>query len=90
MVRSTSSLAADQRIDLALARRLVEIGGVFLQGAAAAVAVALGIAGRAAVLALAALLAARLGQAVRDEIDDIEARHVLHARAGRRHATAFR
>ena len=39
-------LAADQRIDLALARGLVEVGGVLLQGAAAAVPVALGIARR--------------------------------------------
>ena len=39
-------LAADQRIDLALARGLVEVGGVLLERAAAAVAVALGIARR--------------------------------------------
>jgi hypothetical protein len=43
-------LAADQRIDLALARRLVEVGRVLLERAAAAVAFAL--ASAAAVLAL--------------------------------------
>ncbi len=72
-------LAADQRIDLALARRIVQIGGVFLQGVAAAVALALGVRRGAAVVAFAALLAAGLGQAVGDEIDHVEARHVLHA-----------
>ncbi len=44
MVRSTSSLRPISGIDLALARRLVEIGRVFLERIAAALAIALGIA----------------------------------------------
>ncbi len=72
-------LAADQRIDLALARRLVQVGRIFLQRIAAAVALALGVGGGAAILAFAALLAAGLRQAMRDEIDHVEARHILHA-----------
>ena len=72
-------LAADQRIDLALARRIIQIRGIFLQGIAAAVALALGIRRGAAIVAFAAFLAAGLRQAVGDEIDDVQARHVLHA-----------
>ena len=72
-------LASDQRIDLALARRLIQIRRIFLQGIAAAIPFALGVGGGRAIIPFAALLAPGLGQAVRDEIDDIEARHVLHA-----------
>ena len=79
MVRSTSSLRPISGSILPLLRRLVEVGGVLLERAAAAVAVALGRSGAAVLLALAALLAARLGQAVGDEIDHVQARHVLHA-----------
>ncbi len=72
-------LAPDQGVDLALARRFIEIRRIFLQGIAAPVALALGVGGGAAFLALAALLAAGLREAVRDEIDHIQTRHVLHA-----------
>jgi len=54
-------LAPDERVDLPLARRLVQIRGVLLEGTTAPLAVALGIAGRTAVFALAALLPAGLG-----------------------------
>ena len=63
--------AADQRIDLAVLGELVEIGGVFVERAAA-VAVAIGA--FAARLFLRRLLFGDLREAVRDEIDHVEAR----------------
>ena len=79
MVRSTSSLRPISGSILPLRAGVVQVGGVLLEGVAAAVAVALRIAAGIALLPLAALLAARLGQSVRDEIDHVEPGHVLHA-----------
>ena len=63
--------AADQRIDLAVLGELVEVGGVLVERAAA-IAVAIG--SFAARLFLRRLLFGDLREAVRDEIDHVEAR----------------
>ena len=63
--------AADQRIDLAVLRELVEIGGVLVERAAA-FTVAIGA--FAAGFFLGGLLLGDLRQAVRDEVDHVEAR----------------
>jgi len=68
-------LPADQRVDAAFLGELVQVGGVLLErGGALAVALALGL--RAFVATLLALVT-RLGEPVRDEVDDVEARDVL-------------
>ena len=69
-------LATDQRVDLAGLGLLVEVGGVLLERASA-LAVARLRGGRGGLLLLGLLLAAR--EPVRDEVDDIEARHALLA-----------
>jgi hypothetical protein len=61
--------AADQRIDLAVLRELVEVGGVLVERAAA-IAVAIGA--FTAGLFLGGFLFGDFRQAVRDEIDDVE------------------
>ena len=63
--------AADQRIDLAVLRELVEIGGVLVERAAA---VAVAHRSFAAGFFLGGLLLGDLREAVRDEIDHVEAR----------------
>ena len=63
--------AADQRIDLALARELVEVDRVRIERALRFV----GLAILAATFGLVVLLLRRLGDAVGDVVDDVEARH---------------
>ncbi len=89
-MRSTSGVAADQRVDLAGLRLLVEvdaIGGQRVLAAAARLLLALVLrrlrraAGRAITAAGARALggaAGRLGDAVADEVDRVQPRHVLH------------
>ncbi len=70
--------AADQRVDAAFLRQLVEVGGVLLErGGAFRVALALGRRRRLVPRARGRVLG--LGQAVRDEIDDVEAGDLLQA-----------
>src|SRR6185312_1935309 len=75
-------LAADQRIDLAVARLLVEIDAIGIERVMAALLLAAG-AGLAALVLVIALhaprlgAAGRLGDAMRDVVDGIEPRHLL-------------
>ena len=71
-------LAADQRIDAAFGRQPVEVAAVLVEGTAGRLRVALGVLGRG-FRVLFHRLAARLGQSVRDVVDDVEAGHVLLA-----------
>ncbi len=68
-------LAADQRVDLALAGQLVQVRGVLLERRRGlAVALPLGL---RRLLATRLPLVAGLREPVRDVVDDVEARHVL-------------
>ena len=72
-------LSADQGIDLALARQLVEVVGEFRQRIAARLLGAFGFASSVAAGGLLAGILADLGDAVRDVVDDVEARDFLLA-----------
>ena len=76
-------VAADQRVDLAFARELVEVAGEFGQRVALVSSPASPLAAGVAVCALRLVAVADLGDAVREVVDDVQAGDVLLAAGSR-------